>query len=162
MGRGLCHWAYTAMIEIKAQLQGHPRLSISADAEGLSDFLSSVRYVANRQDDVMYTSEEWHGELSASSVTGTEGHLCTRFDLFPDARAAEDFSRVVCADEGHGGFSAGIVASGDWYLRFAQEIQQLMDSSGQECSFEVASKVVYRAYRETEADGDMLIQVQKM
>ena len=150
------------MIEIKVQLQGYPRLSISADAEGLSDFLSSVRYVADRQDDVMYTSEEWHGELSASSVTGTEGHLCTRFDLFPDARAAEDFSRVVCADEGHGGLSAGIVASGDWYLRLAQEIQQLMDSSGQECSFEVASKVVYRAYRETEADGDMLIQVQKM
>ena len=150
------------MIEIKVQLQGCPRLSISADAEGLSDFLSSVRYVANRQDDVMYTSEEWHGELSASSGTDTEGRICERFDLFPDARAAEDFSRVVCTDEGHGGFSAGIIASSAWYLSFAQEIQQLMDSSGQECSFEVASKVVYRAYRETEADGDMLIQVQKM
>lgn len=91
------------MIEIKVQLQGCPRLSISADAEGLSDFLSSVRYVANRQDDVMYTSEEWHGELSASSVTDTEGRLCERFDLFPDARAAEDFSRVICTDEGQGG-----------------------------------------------------------
>ena len=110
----------------------------------------------------MYTSEEWHGELSASSVTDTEGRLCERFDLFPDARAAEDFSRVVCTDEGHGGFSAGIIASSAWYLRFAQEIQQLMDSSGQECSFEVASKVVYRAYREAEADGDILIQVQSV
>ena len=110
----------------------------------------------------MYTSEEWHGELSASSVTDTEGRLCERFDLFPDARAAEDFSRVVCADEGHGGFSAGIVASKAWYLHLAQEIQQLMDSSGQECSFEVASKVVYQSYKEAEADGDMLIQVQKM
>lgn len=147
------------MIEIKVQLQGCPRLSISADAEGLSDFLSSVRYVANRQDDVMYTSEEWHGELSASSVTDTEGRICERFDLFPEAQAGEDFSRVVCSEEGHGCFSASIVASGDWYLHLAQEIQQLMDSSGQECCFEVASKVVYRAYRETEADGDMLIQV---
>ena len=148
------------MIEIKVQLQGCPRLSISADAEGLSDFLSSVRYVANRQDDVMYTSEEWHGELFASSVTDTEGRLCERFDLFPDARAAEDFSRVICTDEGQGGFSAGIVASSAWYLRFAQEIQQLMDSSGQECSFEVASKVVYQSYKE--ADGDILIQVQSV
>ena len=34
-----------------------------------------------------------------------------------------------------------------------------MDGAGPECCFEVASKVVYRAYRETEADGDMLIQV---
>ena len=147
------------MIEIKVQLQGFPKLSISADAEGLSDFISSVQYVARRQDDVMYTSEEWHGALSASSVTDTEGRLCERFDLFPNARAAEDFSRVVCTDEGHGGFSAGIIASSAWYLHFAQEIQQLMDSSGQKCSFEMASKVVYRAYRETEADGDMLIQV---
>lgn len=147
------------MIEIKVQLHGCPRLSISADAEGLSDFLSSVRYVANRQDDVMYTSGEWHGELSASSVTDTEGRICERFDLFPDARAGEDFSRVVCTDEGHGGFSAGIVASSAWYLHFAQEIQQLVDGTGPACSFEVASKVVYRAYRETEADGDMLIQV---
>ena len=148
------------MIEIKVQLQGCPRLSISADAEGLSDFLSSVRYVANRQDDVMYTSEEWHGELSASSVTDTEGRLCERFDLFPDARAAEYFSRVVCTDEGQGGFSAGIVASSAWYLRFAQEIQQLMDGSGQVCSFEVTSKVVYQSYKE--ADGDILIQVQSV
>ena len=58
--------------------------------------------------------------------------------------------------------SAGIVASSVWYLRFAQEIQQLMDDAGPECCFEVASKVVYRAYRETEADGDMLIQVQSV
>jgi hypothetical protein len=150
------------MIEIKVQLQGCPRLSISADAEGLSDFLSSVRYVARRLDDVMYTSEEWHGELSASSVTDTEGRICERFDLFPDARAAEDFSRVVCADEGHGGFSAGIVASSAWYLHFAQEIQQLVDSAGPECCYEVASKVIYQTYKEAEADGDMLIQVQKI
>ena len=150
------------MIEIKVQLQGCPRLSISADAEGLSDFLSSVRYVANRQDDVMYTSEEWHGELSASSVTDTEGRICERFDLFPDARAAEDFSRVICTDEGHGGYSAGIVASSAWYLRFAQEIQQLVDGTGPACCFEVASKVIYQAYKEAEADDDMLIQVQKM
>lgn len=150
------------MIEIKVQLQGCPRLSISADAEGLSDFLSSVRYVANRQDDVMYTSEEWHGELSASSVTDTEGRICERFDLFPDARAGEDFSRVVYSEEGHGCFSASIVASSAWYLRFAQEIQQLMDSSGQECSFEVASKVVYQSYKEAESDGDIQIQVQSV
>ena len=110
----------------------------------------------------MYTSEEWHGELSASSVTGTEGRICERFDLFPDARAAEDFSRVVCTDEGQGGFSAGIVASSAWYLRFAQEIQQLMDGTGPECSFEVASKVVYQSYKEAEADGDILIQVQSV
>lgn len=37
-----------------------------------------------------------------------------------------------------------------------------MDSSGQECSFEVASKVVYQAYKEAEADGDILIQVQSV
>ena len=110
----------------------------------------------------MYTSEEWHGELSASSVTDTEGRICERFDLFPDARAAEDFSRVVCSKEGHGCFSASIVASGDWYLHLAQEIQPLMDGSGQECSFEMASKVVYQSYKEAEADDDMLIQVQKM
>ena len=150
------------MIEIKVQLQGFPRLSISADAEGLSDFLSSVRHVANWQVDVMYTSEEWHVELSASSVTDTEGRICERFDLFPEAQAGEDFSRVVCTDEGHGGFSAGIVASSAWYLRFAQEIQQLMDGSGQVCSFEVTSKVVYQAYKEAEADGDILIQVQSV
>ena len=150
------------MIEIKVQLQGCPRLSITADAEGLSAFLSSVRYVARRLDDVMYTSEEWHGELTASSVTDTEGRICERFDLFPDARAAEDFSRVVCADEGHGGFSAGIVASSAWYLHFAQEIQQLVDGTGHACCFEVASKVIYQAYKEAEADDDMLIQVQKM
>ena len=58
--------------------------------------------------------------------------------------------------------SAGIVASSVWYLRFAQEIQQLMDSSGQECSFEVASKVVYQSYKEAESDGDILIQVQSV
>ena len=59
--------------------------------------------------------------------------------------------------------SAGIVASSAWYLRFAQEIQQLMDSSGQECSFEMASKVVvYQSYKEAEADGDILIQVQSV
>ena len=150
------------MIEIKVQLEGCPRLSITADAEGLSDFLSSVRYVARRLDDVMYTSEEWHGELTASSVTDTEGRICERFDLFPDARAAEDFSRVICTDEGHGGFSAGIVASGGWYLHFAQEIQQLVDGTGPACCFEVASKVIYQAYKEAEADDDMLIQVQKM
>ena len=150
------------MIEIKVQLQGCPRLSISADAEGLSDFLSSVRYVARRLDDVMYTSEEWHGELTASSVTDAEGRICERFDLFPDARAAEDFSRVTCTDEGHGGFSAGIVASSAWYLHFAQEIQQLVDGTGPACCFEVASKVIYQAYKEAEADDDMLIQVKKM
>ena len=110
----------------------------------------------------MYTSEEWHGELSASSVTDTEGRICERFDLFPDARAAEDFSRVVCADEGQGGFSASIVASSAWYLRFAQEIQQIMDGTGPECCFEVASKVVYQSYKEAEADGDILIQVQSV
>ena len=150
------------MIEIKVQLQGCPRLSISADAEGLSDFLSSVRYVANRQDDVMYTSEDWHGELSASSVTDTEGCTCERFDLFPDTQGAEDFSRVVCSDEVHGGFSAGIIASGNWYLRFAQKIQHLMNSTGPEYRFEVASKIVYQTYREGESDGDILIQVKKM
>ena len=110
----------------------------------------------------MYTSEEWHGELSASSVTDTEGRICERFDLFPETQAGEDFSRVVCSKEGHGCFSASIVASGDWYLHLAQEIQQLMDGSGQECSFEMASKVVYQSYKEAEADDDMLIQVQKM
>ncbi len=150
------------MIEIKVQLQGCPKLSICADAEGLSGLLSSARYVARRLDDVMYTSEEWHGELAAESVTDNEGMLCTRFDLFPEAQAAEDFSRIVCSDEGEGGFTAGIVASGAWYLHFAQEIQQLMDSAGPECCFEVASKVVYQTYKEAEADGDMLIQVQKI
>ena len=150
------------MIEIKVQLQGCPKLSICADAEGLSGLLSSARYAARRLDDVMYTSEEWHGELAAESVTDNEGMLCTRFDLFPEAQAVEDFSRIVCSDVGQGGFSAGIVASGAWYLHFAQEIQQLVDGTGPACCFEVASKVIYQAYKEAEADDDMLIQVQKM
>jgi hypothetical protein len=95
-------------------------------------------------------------------VTDTEGRICERFDLFPEAQAGEDFSRVVCSEEGHGCFSASIVASREWYLHLAQEIQQLMDSSGQECSFEVASKVIYQSYKEAEADGDILIQVQSV
>ena len=150
------------MIEVKVQLQGEPRLSICADAEGLSGFYSSVQYVTRRLDDVMYTSEEWHGELAAESLTDNAGILCARFDLFPEAQAAEDFSRVVCSAEEEGGFTASIVASAAWYLHFAQEIQRFIEGEGQEGGLEIASKMVCRMYRGAEADGDILIHVQKI
>ncbi len=37
-----------------------------------------------------------------------------------------------------------------------------MDGTEPARCFEVASKVIYQAYKEAEADDDMLIQVQKM
>lgn len=70
------------IIEIKIQRISGWKLSIFADSEGLAYLHSSVCYVARTNRDVMYTSEEWLGELSAKSLTTSEGYLCARFDFF--------------------------------------------------------------------------------
>ena len=99
-------------LEIK--IQSHLRkLCISADAEGLADFLASVRYVAAGRHDVMLTSEEWHGELAATPISPQVGRLCERFDMFPRPQnTGHDAAELVFSAEATASCSAAIIATG--------------------------------------------------
>lgn len=151
------------MIEIKITLTGCRKLSICADSEGLSHLHSSIHYVASTKRDVMYTSEDWLGELSSKSITAAEGYLCSRFDVFPDSQDNEDSSKVVFSNDGDECYTVGIIATTSWLYRFAHKIQLLIYCSEKECSFEVTSKVIYQRHGEAKKiDEDISILVSKL
>ena len=127
------------VIEIIIKPEGQRLLCIHVDAEGLGYLLSSVRFVAARQMDVMYTAEEWGGELSVRTIPPGEGFFCSRFDFWPDESHGDDFSCIVFRDEGGGCCVAGIIASSAWFHGFAHKLESLQYSSGQNGCLEMAS-----------------------
>ena len=150
------------MLEIKIKLQKHRILSICADTEGMADLLSSVKYAASTQRDVMFTSEDWHGELSAVSMTKSEGHLCTRFDLFPTPHNDNEHSEIRYSDDGVDCYTASIIATTSWMTRFAEQIQQLLHSTEIECYFTITSKIESQTSGETPSPyEDIILFVKK-
>lgn len=128
------------IIEIKIEMKEERKLLINTDDEGMQDFLSSVRYVSKTTYDVMYTSENWSGELSSKSVTKSKGYLCSRFDLFPDSEKNEEESLVVFSDDGYQCYTVSIIANNMWFERFAEKIQFLHESRN-ENQIKICSKL---------------------
>ena len=150
------------IIEVKMVRTKKYKLIIYVDSEGLSYLYSSVRFVAHTHRDVMYTSEEWLGELSAKSMIDSEGYLCSRFDLFPDTKNTGNVVEVRFSDMGNCCYNAGIVATSQWFNQFALKLQQLIDNDENESCFELESKI--RCKQPDECNGnndDVLICVCK-